>query len=331
MDYFEFKNNIPAPDELSALLITGEDSYLRKDAIQRMQEEGNFQKQTVRGEKVDPADLEERLRSRTMFDQSRLVVVSDPDGRFLKDRKEWIQNYLEHPSTEHLLLIECPSPHGNLKSVRLLKESGQHVSCGTPDKQRLQNWVRRYFQRSGLQIGSDATDELLSRTGEELQVLQTEMEKLELYCRGKDVVSASDVKNCVTQPEKLGFFDFTDGWLEGNYEEVISDLRRQIREGSHETKISGGLLWALRRLRLMVDLYKIGFSTTDISSYLEIREWVVKKHLQKWGEVDSDRLKEASEGFLKKDLLVRSGTLPPDLSLELLVLDGFRECDIEFR
>jgi len=323
MDYFTFRNRNPSFAELQGVFVTGDEAYLRRSVCEALGDE-EVERYRVDASDTDPGRIDELLRGTSFEQKRRLVCIVDRGGTFTRANEDWIRNRFstDRPKTVPCLL--APGIRSNLKIVKWLRDELLHVECDTPDEDRVQQWIQSFFRSENMRADPQALEELMARAGPELTALRNEMEKLALFARDRDILRPDDVKRVVPDRKELDFFDFTDAWLAGDHEPVLKDIRRQLDRGESEVKITGGLLWAFRRLRSIIELSKMDYQPREISEELNIRKWIVDQTVRRFRHLDGDDLRDVARAFLHKDVVSRTGSLDASTALELMVLGGFR-------
>ncbi len=328
MDFFEFRKNLPDLDGCKAVFVTGDEAYLRRTVLDLLSEENELDTHRIDASDTDPSHLDELLQGQAFQDRKQLVCLVDRGGSFIKKHDDWVKKQVKNTSSDHYLLIEAPDANKNLNIRSWLTEEAVHVSCDTPERKRVEHWIKSFFHSEDLRIASETVANLVDRVGMNLTLLREEMEKLALYCRNEGHVHPDDLKEVVVDRSEMDFFDFTDAWLESKDEPVLKEIRRQLLRGETDVKITGSLLWAFRRLRSIIELSKMGHSPGQISQELGVKKWVAKNTCRQFRSLDEEELTGKAREFLKKDLMARTGSLEPEIALELMVLDGLQELPV---
>lgn len=330
MKYFEFQKNPPESLPSPVLFMTGEASFLRESTAESLEEIYDLERISF-DEHPDRDTVRSRMNTKSLFQANRtLFHLRDTDGQFLNEHGDWLVKQAEKNTTMNPLLLEVPSPDNRKSSVKSLKQKAFHIECEEPDEEKVKEWIDIYFQRRGCDITPGAKSELIRRKNANLRAIRQALEKVSLFAADDDQVTERTIHECVEDESEIGFYDFTDAWLDGEIQTVLQEVRQQIEKGDPEQKISGGLLWAFRRLRFIIELDKIGYSTEQIQEETGLQKWIIDRFLRSHRSIDPEQLKQVAESFLKKDLLVRTGQLKPDEALELLILTGLSEVEADY-
>ena len=127
------------------------------------------------------------------FSERRLIVVEN--SGFFKNATPELADYLkELPETSYFLFVEEEIDKRG-KLYKAVKAKGRVVElgrAGIPDT--LVQWNLGMVKREGKQISERTVHVLLSKTGDDMENLQKELEKLFCYTLEQDVITAEDVE-----------------------------------------------------------------------------------------------------------------------------------------
>jgi DNA polymerase-3 subunit delta len=143
---------------------------------------------------AEPGRLVDEARTVPMFATQRLIWVLDAGGD--KTMADAVKVLLESPAEDAVILIEA----GDLKkgsALRAVVESGSGamaLPCYADDARNIDRLIDEELARAGLAISLDARQLLKSALGGDRLASRGELEKLTLYCAGKDRVEAEDVR-----------------------------------------------------------------------------------------------------------------------------------------
>ncbi|MEM1370661.1 MAG: DNA polymerase III subunit delta [Pseudomonadota bacterium] len=152
---------------------------------------------------------------------------------------------IETPEPAATLIIEA----GNLKptdTLRKLCEKSAHtaaVAC-FPDEQRdLEAVVQSAIRSSGLQITPYAEELLISRLGADRALSRGEIEKLTLYCQGKQRIEAEDVEQIVGDASQQALDRIVDAAASADAATATRELYRAAAAGEN----TQGVILAIQR------------------------------------------------------------------------------------
>ena len=89
-------------------------------------------------------------------------------------------------------------------------ELGEILECTTPDEADLRAWTSGIFRRSGLSVNGRTLALFLSYTGEDMQNIAAEAEKLCCYCMGRKEITEQDIRDVCSPRIKDRIFDMIE-------------------------------------------------------------------------------------------------------------------------
>lgn len=249
---------------------------------------------------VDPHDKPERelsrlltdLCSRPLFGGTRVVVVRDGDG-LLKRLGAGLDATLKKDAGNRLVLM-LNALDARTRLGRALKSSGGVLTCArpkaavdgshTPASGELLNALKSAAAAKGLVLDLAAASELVGRTGNDLMLLDGELEKLKTYTAGTDRVTRDDVSAVVPRSAAWDQFKLFDEIGRGDLKAAVQRMAGMLREGTADRggkrvtdprAIAMTVLYALqRRLRLLAGYRRLkarGAAQEEIQRELNIR------------------------------------------------------------
>lgn len=240
--------------------------------------------------------------------------------------REHLLNYLpETPDTTDLVLVEATTVPGNDKVVKLLKrlaEQGQAalVACDAPEERDLPAWIMERARRNGGEIEPAAAYDLAASIGRNLMLLDSELNKLIAYRGGAGPIRKADVRLMTPYTQEASIFDMVDAIGQKNSAEATRLLRELERDGAAPLYLLAMIVRQFRILVQVSDLQGQGLDKYAIGSKIGLHHFPTGKAMQQsrnWRMAD---LLAAYDRLLETDLAIKTGKLPDDLALDLLVL-----------
>jgi DNA polymerase III subunit delta len=202
----------------------------------------------------DAGRLETELLTRPMFSGRRIVRAIA--GRRIN--AALIKGILAGGALEGLLIVEA----GNLKaddSLRALFEKDATcfaIACYPDTAADIDNLIAEVLTSFGLRIEGDARDMLQSRLGADRALSRSEVEKLALYCLGRDVITLDDVDHLVGDAAGLAIDRIAEATADGQTKIALGDFGRAMASGENAQVIIGAIqryFLKLHRVRSDVD------------------------------------------------------------------------------
>ena len=291
------------------------------------------------GRKVTFGELAHACDAVPFMARVRLVIVENLLARLAgkssrrgkakpsTDDREFLQallDYLPHlPETTRLALVEATTLPGTHPVIKLADtEKGGHVrEFRVPDERRggLERWIRDRARKKEAEIDPPAAHELASFVGDNLRLLDRELEKLAVYVDGQRSIGIKDVRRLVPYVHEANIFEMTDalGRRDGPR---ASRLLHLMLDSGHEPLYLLGMI--ARQFRIMIqvkDLAERGVHPKDIPTRLGMKPFVAGKGLGQAAKFSMDQLETIYRKLWETDLAIKTGQMAPDLALDLFV------------
>ncbi len=242
-----------------------------------------------------------------------------------QDREHLLAYLSDVPDTTDLVLVEATAVPGNDKVVKALKrlaEQGQAaiVVCDAPEDRDLPAWIIDRTRRKGGEIEPAAAYDLATSVGRNLMLLDNELNKLIAYRGGAGPIRKADVRLMTPYTQEASIFDMVDAIGQRNSAEAARLLRELERDGAAPLYLLAMITRQFRILVQVSDLQGQGLSKYEIGSKIGLHHFPTGKAMQQsrnWRMAD---LLAAYDRLLETDLAIKTGKLPDDLALDLLVL-----------
>ena len=231
-------------------VLYGEDEFLR-DAHRREVTDlavGDGDPQTcltVFDASAELAQVLDELRTLPFLAPRRVVLIRDADA-FISAHRETLEDYLKSPPQTATLVLIVASWPKNTRLYKLVEKIGQSFSCNSP-QQGIGRWMANVTGKHGKKIAPDAGEMMLEWLGNDLAVLNGELEKLLIYIGPRETITCQDVSTMVTATAGPGAFALKDAVIAGNVKAAMEALDGMLVARGDEFLILGTLAAHLRR------------------------------------------------------------------------------------
>lgn len=265
-----------------------------------------------------------------IFAEKRLVVVTgapwfsgnkkrksnEEEGQ--KDEKDEVEpdnqdgelllTYLKNPSPSTcLVFIAGEKIDGKRKTVKAIKKTGQVIEFTAFKGMELNKWVNHIFSKNGNKITRGAIDYLIMAAGNNMSLLEQEIEKIGLFVGSSKEVTLDHVKQTVSENSTLNVFSLVDGISQKDASSAVFKLRELIQNGEIPIKIIGLIAWQIRNLLHIKSLKNKGLGENQIAADSGLNPYVVKKGLRTIGNFSTQELINDLEILLAVDVNYKTG------------------------
>ena len=272
-------------------------------------------------------DVIASCNSMGLFGGERLVIVEEAERWKAADVKE-IAAYLAAPAPATVLALVAEEIKADSALAKAVAKIGQVLSYDVP-KRKLPEWVAEQFGRYGAKADADACRALVEMVGDDLDELQSEVDKLSTWAAG-ETVTLRDVEQMAAGRAETAIFALTDAWGRRDVAAVLSSAEA-IMERSHRPRsgelmrMIGSLVNHVGRVRRCQRLADQGIRPRDAAGQLKMHPFVAEKAFAQAANFSAEELGYAIVRLSELDAASKGGSrLPVDLELERALIDVTR-------
>ncbi|HSR51987.1 MAG TPA: DNA polymerase III subunit delta [Acidobacteriota bacterium] len=257
-------------------------------------------------------------------DETSEVVATARTLPWMGDRRWiWVRNaeqgdqelgrYLKDPSARTVIVLES-SRKGKGWPPKL-------PTIGSDSQLPPQQWVRERASEEGFEIERAAARRLVELSGDDLQRLDSELEKLFLYSLKDRKITEKAVSDMTLQAREYDIFALIGAVAEGDSRKALSILGRLFEAGNSPPAVLALLYWNFRRL----------LAAKELLEERRMRFWDVLKELKIWSYKGKERqVRSYSRAHLEKllirlretDRLLKSTASDERAALERFILEA---------
>ncbi len=320
-------------------LFHGEDELSRSEAVAQLRGQmdpalGDLNLVTLPGRGLDLSALRAACDPPPFLGDWRLVVVQDllPAASGRAARKEQappadtlpqgLEEYLPRlPETTRLVLSiprSLPERHPLLHLAREIGADVRHFPL--PAGPELADWILRRARGKGVNIEPRAVDLLASYIGNDLRLLDQELEKLAAYVTDRGTITRADVETLVASVREASIFQMVDALGSRDRRRAVVLLRRLLQEGKAPLYI---LTMIVRQFRLLLEARELeaeGVPPAEMAREMDVQPWLASKILKQAHNFRPSDLEAILAQLLDIDVGIKTGQLQGPVALELFVL-----------
>lgn len=342
----QFNESIRSGDLRSVYLLCGEQAYLRlqnRDKLVKalMGDGDTMNLSRYTGSDVSARELIDMAQTLPFFADRRVIVLENTGllhpksasksvtgsktAASIAEEAEKIAGFIpEIPDTTSIVFVEeNVDKRGKLYKaiVKSRKEKqGDILECVTPGENDLRAWAGGIFRKNGFSVSGRTLAVFLEYTGEDMQNIAGEAEKLCCYCIGKKEVTEQDIKDVCSPRIRDRIFDMIEAIALrdrkkaiGIYMElcalrtapqvILSLMRRQFEQLVKIKELSGTM------------------SDSEIASKVGVPSFVItKKYKPALRMYNTEELVEALDECVAADHESKSGRIDAGIAAEMIIV-----------
>jgi DNA polymerase-3 subunit delta len=332
-------------------ILHGEDEYSRAEALAELRVKvagrdpamAELNTTLLDGSKLTLGELRHHCDTVPFLAEGRQVIVYGLLSRLAPGRKAqdpgdageepaWKRAYLQDlaaylpglPPTTTLVFVEprlIPASQPILKLARAQEETGAKFvqQFDQPKERELPGWIHRRVRGKEGTISGEAVTLLAALVGNDLRLLDQEIEKLLLYA-GERQVTSEDVRALVSRARETSIFDLVDCVGRRDAAESLRLLHLMLEDGEHPLYLLTMLARQVRILIQVSDLREQRLAENEMASRLKLHPYVVKKGLAQARNFTLAQLAAAHRRVVETDWAIKTGKMEDVLALDLLVV-----------
>jgi len=250
----------------------------------------------------------------------RLVIINNlfvSDPPYLEE----LLNYLPMlPESTRLVFLEnheLPQKHPILKAASE-SEKGFFKTFSRLEGNQLESWIRQRIISAGGQISHRAVHMLAINVGNDLDLLDNEIEKLLLY-KGSLPIDTADISLLCPSVAEASIFELVDAIGSRHGQSAAQLLQNKLNEGADPFYLFAMIVRQFRLLIQVKELAESGAKPTAAAKELKIHNYVAGKIYQQSHNFSLEQLEQIYERLLEIDIEVKTGQTDLTTALCLLV------------
>lgn len=195
-----------------------------------------------------------------------------------------------------------------------------------PGSGALQDWIRRQARRKGADITGDAVRMLISFVGQNMRLLDQELEKLVALVNYSGTINGDDVKALVHATHDPNIFSLVDALGLRDRQRAMLELQELLATGASDLYL---LAMMARQIRLILSVKDLveekGLAPDATRRELRIsHRFILEKLLRQARWFSIEELEMIQRRMLGIDQAIKTGSIEGILALELLVVEVCR-------
>jgi DNA polymerase-3 subunit delta len=287
------------------------------------------------GKNASLNDLRSAALALPFLTERRLVVVEDGarsfDGRGKGDQQAEFLSLLDSlPQSTGLVLVlpdslhykkgweKYHSKHWLIQWANRAGERALIVDCPLPSERDMPGWIRRKAAELGGQITPQAAATLAEFIGSNTQRGVQEIIKLLTYANYERPVDDDDVRRLTSQEHQTDVFTLVDAIGNRDGEKAL-DMAHLLLEEMDFIPLFGMIIRQFRLLIQAREIIDTGGNENDIKDHLKLHPFVAQKIYNQAGKFKLSTLEAIYHQLLQIDIGEKTGEMPGDLALDVLI------------
>ncbi len=304
-------------------LLYGEEAYLKRQYRQKLRnalaaEDDTMNVAIFQGKNINPGQIIDLAETLPFFADRRLILIED-SGIF-KTSCEELADYMKQIAETACFVFVEEEVDKRSKMYKAVKKAGRAVEFVRQNEQVLTRWILTKMKRENKKITQADMRLFLEKTGDDMENIDKELEKLFCYTLGREVITAEDVEAVCTVQTSGRIFDMVNKIADKQQKQALDLYYDLLAMKEPPMRILFLIARQFKILRLVKGLRKQGYDHKFIAAKAGIPEFAVRKNLAQAEGFSTDQLREALEDCVQAEEDVKTGNLNDRMAVELLIV-----------
>lgn len=308
-------------------LLYGEENYLKKVYKDKLKEaivgkDDSMNYNYFEGKNISVKTVIDIAETLPFFAEHRLIILEN--SGFFKNANEDIAAYIkEVPETTILIFVEEEIDKRG-KLYKYIKEHGYISEMGRQNTSKLVPWILKILKKENKKITENEMKLFLTKTGDDMENILRELEKLISYTYGREVITAQDIEQICSTQITGKIFDMITAVSEKNQRKALELYQDLLTLKEPPMRI---LFLISRQFNLLLqvkELQKAGCDTVSIAKQTGLQSFLVGKYAAQARKFSTEFLKQALTECVEFEEAIKTGKMEDQLSVELLILQYSR-------
>ena len=237
-------------------LLWGPEDYLREHFLTQIKSlclpdgDDSFSYKRLNGPELDAIELQQAVDAVPFLSDRTLVELRGVDLNRLKDTDAVLKALSDIPEYCTVVFVQEADfePDGRLKQIKKLRAIAEEIEFTQQQQNELTKWIAKRFAALGKSIEFDASQRLIFISGDLMNRLIPEIDKIAAYAKGERV-TVSDVEAVAHHIPEAVIFTMTDQISQKSLNNALATLSELLSDKNNEPIAMLGMLGLqMRRL-----------------------------------------------------------------------------------
>ena len=304
-----------------AYLLCGDEPFLVSSYKKRLREaiagDDTMNFNYFEGKSPDVREIISLADTMPFFAERRLILI-DSSG-FFKSAPDELAEYLpQMPDTTCLIFCESEVDKRN-KLYKKVKEMGHVAELNKQTSDQLMNWAAGILSRDGKKITKPMMEYFLERTGDDMENIRTELEKLICYTMGRDVITKEDIDAIGTVHVTNRIFEMVSAIVAGNTRKAMDLYEDLLTLKEPPMRILFLIARQFNQLLQVKELTSKGSDKGTIASRLKVPPFAAGKLITQAKAFSREQILSYVQLCVESEEAVKTGQLSDRMAVELLI------------
>ncbi|MDO4938437.1 MAG: DNA polymerase III subunit delta [Lachnospiraceae bacterium] len=302
-------------------LLTGDEAFLLRSYKKRLKSaiigDDDMNYSYWEGKDTDAGSVIDNAETLPFFSDRKLIIIEN--SGWCKTGGAEMAAYFDQPcDSTYFIFVEAETDKRN-KLYKKISELGYVCEMNHPKADDMVNWAAGMLMQSGKKITRSDLEMFLGTTGNDMELVKNELDKLISYVGDKDFVSREDIEAVTTVTLTNKVYDMCRAITQKKYTEAMQYYEDLLALRESPMSILYKISRQFKQLLDVKDLIDSGNRQDAIMSRLHIPSFVAGRLIQQARGYDRHALMNNINRCLELEEAFKTGDMPERLAVELLI------------
>ena len=302
-------------------LLYGEEDYLRRqyrdnlrDALVSKDDTMNYS--CFRGTDVDTAKIIDLSETMPFFADRRVIVIEN--SGLMKKGGEDLTEYLKNKPETTTFIFDEPEIDKRTGLYKFVSKNGLADEMPRLAPNVLAGWLMKKIKEEKKNMTRADLEYFISLTGDNMDIISTEFEKLMCYTDGRDVVIRKDMDEICTRQIEDKIFDMIEDMTAHRTKEALSLFTDLLERDESPFRI---LALIVREYKLLLEAKMLVMSGAGNAEIKQKIPYYSNRYISQARRMDISEIRSAIEKCCDADESVKTGSMADRTAIEVLVTE----------
>jgi len=205
------------------------------------------------------------------------------------------------------------------KLYKKVKDNGYAAELKKQDADQLMRWAAGILSKDGKKITRQVMEYFMERTGDDMENIRMELEKLICYTMGREVITKEDVEAVGTVHVTNRIFEMVTAIVAGNTRKAMDLYEDLLTLKEPPMRIVFLIAKQFNQLLQVKELAGKGAQKSEIASRVKVPPFVAGKLMAQARAFTREQILSYVEFCVESEEAVKTGRLSDRLAVELLI------------
>ena len=273
------------------------------------------------GKKTEPKSVIDLAETMPFFAEKRVIMLEDTG--FFKNQCTDLPEYMaELPDYLCMVFVENEVDKRS-RMFKKVKEIGYAAEMARQDFAQLSRWAGGILAREGKKITGRTMELLLNMTGDDMENIRMELEKLVSFTMGRDVITDEDVEAICTVRVTNKIFDMVTAIVNRQTKKAMDLYEDLLTLKEPPMRILFLIARQFNQILQVKELMAKGMDKGAIASRIKVPPFVAGKMMPQAKTFTREQILSCVTQCVEAEEAVKTGRLNDRMAVELLITRKF--------